>query len=110
MFWIGDEITESRLHAPNAEHGVAVDAVLLLDPLKQRRVFRRAPLSRLDPPAGHTLVEILPDFFVEFRLIAIERVDGKIGLQRAHDAVVSGTGDALGLSPSAEGRNPLREG
>ena len=47
-----------------------VDAVILLDAGKQRRIFLRLLLAGGDAPVGDAAVEILPDLLLELGLVS----------------------------------------
>src|SRR5262249_27962475 len=98
---------EGRFDAPQPEHHRALDAVVLLDAGKQRRVFLRLLLAGDDAPIGNAAIEILPEFLVEFGLRAVERKDRGVGLDVAHHPRVGGVGYATRARWGAKALDPL---
>ncbi len=90
VFWIDDYVAKGRLHAPQTEHDITVDAILNPDALQERTVVARAFLPGLDPPLGDAAVEVLPKLLVELRLGAVEDVDRSVGLEAGHHPIIGG--------------------
>src|SRR4029450_2593661 len=102
-------IAERRLDPPQPEHNAAVDAVVLLDPGKKGRVFLRLLLAGGDTPVGDAAIEVLPELFVEFGLVAVKLKNCCIRFDSSHNARVCASGYTPRAPPCAEGRDPLIE-
>ena len=89
VFRIGHHVAEGGFHPPQAEHDVAVDAVILFDARQQVGIFLGAFLAGDDAPVRAAPVDVLPELLGEFRL----RVDCAntlmSGVERIHHARVS---------------------
>ncbi len=73
----------------------------------RRRVFFRLLPAGDDAPVGDAAVEILPELFVEFGLVADGLEPGHVGLYPDHDARVGLVGDATRFGLGAERADPL---
>ena len=110
VFPIDDDVAEGRLHAPQAEHDVTVDAVVPLDPRQQADIFLGALLAGDDAPVGAAPVDVLPDLFGEFRLRVVLGKHAGVGRERGHDAVVGRLRNAALDRAGAETGDPTGEG
>ncbi len=109
VFRIDDDVAERRLHAPQAEQGVAIDAVILFQPRQQAGIFVRAFLAGDDPPIGTAAVDVLPDLLGEFRLRALLLEHAGVGRERVHHAVIGRLRDAAADRAGAETGDPMGE-
>ena len=110
VFRIGHHVAERRLHPPQTEDNVAVDAVVLLNPRKQTCVFLCALFPVIDPPVGAASVDVLPHQFGEFGLRTVSaRLHAAVRRHRAHHAVVSLFRDATLDRARAKSGHPTRK-
>ena len=61
VFRIDDDVAERRLHAPQPEQDVAVDAVVFFDARQQVGIFLGALFAGDDAPVRAAAVDVLPD-------------------------------------------------
>src|SRR5262249_2894563 len=75
-----------RLDAPEREQGTTLDPEIPLDPIEQRYVGLQRLLAVDDAPIGNAPVDVLPDLFIELRLVVDLLEHGHVGLDTAHGA------------------------
>ena len=105
-----EDLAVVRLHRPDGEHDVAVDAVASLDFVEPWLVLLRHGAANRDRLLMHPVVEIVPDRSGEFGLVACLLDDLRVGLgDAAKCAVVSRFGDAALRGGRAEACDPPLE-
>src|ERR1700727_3858798 len=94
---------------PQSRRGAALDAEVWLYPGEQRLVFpeRRAAVD--DAPVRDPAIDILPEFFVELRLVSEFPEDGHIRLDAAHHPRPGRFGNTLRQCVGAKPVAPLFE-
>jgi hypothetical protein len=70
--------------APQRQQRAALDAVVLLDPGKQRLVLLQRLAAFDDAPVRDAAINVLPDLFVEFGLVPKLLENGHVRLDPAH--------------------------
>jgi hypothetical protein len=108
VFWVVDHLAEARLHAPQRQHDVAVDAVIVFNAGQQRGMLLRPRLAGDDPPVRNAAVEVLPQLFVELRLGSDLPIDRRVGLDR-QDPRIGRLRNPARQRPRAERVAPLLE-
>ena len=102
-------IAKGGFDAPQREQRAALDAEILFDPRKQRLVLLQGFLAGDDAPVGDAAIDVLPDLFVEFRLVPHLPEHGHVRLDMPHRAVPGRLRNALCQRTGAKIIAPLVE-
>ena len=109
MVLLDQGIAEGGFDAPQRQQRAALDAEFLFDPCKQRFVFLQRLLAGDDAPVRDAAIDVLPDLFVEFRLVPHLLEHGHVGFDAAHHACISRVRNALRQRARTKAITPLVE-
>ena len=90
MVLLDQWIAECALDTPQRQQRAALDAEVPLDAGEQRAMLAQRFLSRADAPVRDATIDVLPEFFLELRLVAHLREHAHVGLDPAHHVRVGG--------------------
>jgi hypothetical protein len=74
----------------------------MFDAREQSTVMTQRFLASVDAPVGHAAVDVLPELFLELRLVAHLREHAHVGFDPAHHTRIRGAGHAFGDGFGAE--------
>src|SRR3954453_2000261 len=104
-----ERIAERGLYSPERQQRASLDAIILFDAREQRLVLPQRFLARNHTPVRYPAIDVLPDLFVELRLVTHLLEHGHVRLDPAHHASPGCVRNALGQCSGAEIVAPLFE-
>ncbi len=109
MVLLHHRIAVGGLDTPQAEQEHAVDADIFFDARQQRGVLLGLFPALGQAPIGDAAVEILPDLFLELRLVADLLEHAGVRLQPCHHPRIGGVRNAARTRARTKGLHPLRK-